>query len=155
MKKISFTLLLLLTSLLTAFSYAATPTSPAQPIKWRYAVRKTATNEAVLLMTATLADGWHLYALHNPANSPVRLTFSFLSDASYRPEGTVEQPEPITRFEKLFGADISYFEQEVVFQQKVRLTGKTATVKGTIEFTVCSPRQCLPPETIHFTINIK
>ncbi|NML38709.1 sugar transporter [Chitinophaga sp. G-6-1-13] len=155
MKKISFTLILLLTSLLTRFSYAATPVLAGQPIKWSYTARKTAAGEAVLLITATLADGWHLYALNNPANSPVRLAFNFLPDPSYRPEGNVDQPEPVTRFEKLFGADISYFEHEVVFQQKVKLTGKTAAVKGTIEFTVCSSRQCLPPETISFNINIK
>lgn len=155
MKKISFTLILLLTGLLTRFSYAATPAPAKQPVKWSYTARKTAPGEAVLFITATLAEGWHLYALNNPANSPVRLAFNFQPDPAYRPEGNVNQPEPITRFEKLFGTDISYFEHEVVFQQPVRLTGKSATVKGTIEFTVCSPRQCLPPETITFNIHIK
>ncbi|SKA28798.1 Disulphide bond corrector protein DsbC [Chitinophaga eiseniae] len=153
MKKISFTLMLLLTGLFTAFGHTATPAP--QPIQWRYSAQKTGNGEAILRITATLADGWHLFALNNPANSPVRMAFTFLPDPDYRMEGNVSQPEPITRFEKLFGADISYFENEVVFQQKVRLTGKTATVKGNIEFTVCGPRQCLPPETIAFSIFIK
>lgn len=155
MQKIFFTLLLLLTSPLSGFSHTATPVPVEQPVKWSYSARKTAAGEAVILITATLADGWHLYALNNPANSPVRLAFSFLPDPSYSPEGKINQPEPVTRFEKLFGADISYFEHEAVFQQKVKLTGKSAIIKGSIEFTVCSPRQCLPPETISFNIHIK
>nr|WP_295871302.1 protein-disulfide reductase DsbD domain-containing protein [uncultured Chitinophaga sp.] len=155
MKKISFTLMLLLTGLLTAFGHTATPAPKGAPIQWRYTAHKTGNGEAMLLITATLADGWHLFAQNNPANSPVRMAFTFLPGPSYRTEGSVSQPEPITRFEQLFGTDISYFESEVVFQQKVRLTGKSATVKGTIEFTVCGPRQCLPPETIAFSINIK
>ncbi|QJB30675.1 sugar transporter [Chitinophaga oryzae] len=155
MKKISFTLMLLLTGLVTAFGHAASQAPKGQPIQWKYTARKTGNGQAVLLFTATLANGWHLFALNNPANSPVRMAFTFLPGPAYRTEGNVSQPEPITRFEQLFGTNISYFENEVVFQQKVRLTGKSATVKGNIEFTVCGPRQCLPPETIAFTISIK
>lgn len=155
MKKISFTLMLLLAGLVTAFGHPLTQAPAGSPVTWSYSARKTANGEAVLLIRATLADGWHLFALNNPANSPVRMAFSFLPDPAYRTEGGVSQPTPVTRFEKLFGTDISYFENEVVFQQKVRLTGKSATVKGNIEFTVCGPRQCLPPETIAFSIAIK
>jgi hypothetical protein len=153
MKKISFTLLLLLSGFFTGSGRAAAPAEP--PVTWTYSARKMAANEAVISITATLADGWHLFALNNPANSPVRMAFTFSASPSYRTEGNVSQPEPITRFEKLFGTDVSYFEHQVVFQQKVRLTSKTATVRGTIEFMVCGPRQCLPPETVAFSIHIK
>jgi len=42
--------------------------------------------------------------------------------------------------------NVAYFEKSVVFQQKVKLTGKTAIVKGSLEFMVCDDTPCLPPK---------
>ncbi|WP_341871380.1 hypothetical protein [Spirosoma oryzicola] len=52
--------------------------------------------------------------------------------------------------------EVSYFEKEVIFQQKVKLTGKSPqVVKGTIEYMVCNDKQCLPPDEIPFSVSIK
>ena len=51
--------------------------------------------------------------------------------------------------------NVSYFEKSVIFQQKVKLTGANATVKGTLEYMVCDDSQCLPPETVEFSVPVK
>ncbi|MNY71472.1 hypothetical protein D3C86_2098230 [compost metagenome] len=59
------------------------------------------------------------------------------------------------KFEKSFDMNVSYFEKTAVFQQKVKLTGANAIVKGTLEYMVCDDAQCLPPETVEFSISVK
>jgi DsbC/DsbD-like thiol-disulfide interchange protein len=50
---------------------------------------------------------------------------------------------------------VSYFEKSVVFQQKIKLKGKAATVKGRVEFMVCDEKQCLPPTEVEFSVAVK
>jgi hypothetical protein len=50
---------------------------------------------------------------------------------------------------------VSFFEKEVVFQQKIKLKAGQATVKGTLEYMTCNDHQCLPPDDIDFSIPVK
>jgi DsbC/DsbD-like thiol-disulfide interchange protein len=51
--------------------------------------------------------------------------------------------------------DVSYFEKSVVFQQKIKLKGKEATIKGQLEYMTCNDKQCLPPDDVEFSIPVK
>jgi len=125
-----------------------------KPVKWSYATKKISSTEAILFMKATIENGWHIYSLATPHKGPVKTTFSFSPAKSFGLEGEVAGPPPFTKYEKAFGTNISYFEKSVVFRQKIKLKTDNVTVKGTIEFMVCSDRQCLPPETIEFAIPV-
>lgn len=126
-----------------------------RPIKWSYTAKKTSATEATVFIKATLQDGWHLYAQENQEGGPVKTTFIFSSDKSYQLKGKVTEPKFISKFEKTFNMNVNYFEKTVVFQQKVRLKGGKAVVKGAVEFMVCSNQQCLPPDTNEFSIPIQ
>jgi DsbC/DsbD-like thiol-disulfide interchange protein len=125
-----------------------------KPVKWSYAAKKTSATEATVLIKATMGDGWHIYAQDLPEGGPLKTTFAFTSDKSFSLKGKVAEPKPLTKFEKVFGTNVNYFEKEVVFQQKIKLTGAETLVKGTVEFMICSDKQCLPPQTIDFTIPV-
>jgi hypothetical protein len=64
------------------------------------------------------------------------------------------EPTPITRNEKVFNMDVSFFEKSAIFQQKVKLKMGEAIVKGTLEYMTCNDKQCLPPEDIEFSIPV-
>jgi uncharacterized membrane protein YqiK len=51
--------------------------------------------------------------------------------------------------------NVSYFDNSVVFQQKVKLNTNETTVKGTLEYMVCNDKQCLPPTEVAFNIAVK
>ncbi|GAB4045523.1 protein-disulfide reductase DsbD domain-containing protein [Spirosoma litoris] len=126
-----------------------------KPVKWSYAARKTSATEAVIFLKATIDPGWHVYSQHVGEGGPVKTTISF-DPGAYALQGTAQEPKPITRMEKVFNMEVSYFEKEVIFQQKVKLTGKNPqVVKGTIEYMVCNDKQCLPPDEIPFSVSIK
>lgn len=61
----------------------------------------------------------------------------------------------MTKFEKTFDMNVSYFEKQVIFQQKVKLNKANTTVKGKIEFMVCNDSKCLPPSDVDFSVQVK
>lgn len=126
-----------------------------KPVKWSYAAKKTSNTEATVYLKASIEDGWHLYSQNMADGGPVKTSFTFAPDKTYKLEGKTAEPKPIVKFEKSFDMNVSYFEKSVMFQQKVKLTNGKATVKGSLEYMVCNDSQCLPPETVEFTIPVK
>ena len=125
------------------------------PVHWSYAAKKISATEAVVFMKATIDQGWHLYSQTVKDEGPVKTTFTFPADKEYTIIGNTIEPKPVTRFEKVFSMDVSFFEHEVIFQQKVKLKAGRAIVKGTLEYMTCNDKQCLPPEDVTFSIAVK
>jgi DsbC/DsbD-like thiol-disulfide interchange protein len=125
------------------------------PVKWAYAAKKTSPTEAVVFLKATVQDGWHIYSQYVKDGGPIKTSFTFSPSKAYSLVGKPVEPKPVTKFEKAFGMNVSYFEKEVVFQQKIKLKSPNATVvKGQLEFMVCNDKKCLPPEDVNFTIPV-
>ncbi|WP_134091451.1 protein-disulfide reductase DsbD N-terminal domain-containing protein [Olivibacter sp. XZL3] len=149
MKKFTAFLAILIFSTLAASAQIKTP------VKWAYAAKKINNNEAVLLIKATIDKGWHIYSQNLKPGGPVPTSFTFSKSSDYTPVGKTAEPKGISHFEKVFDMDVIYFENEVVFQQKIKLNKATTSVKGTVEFMVCNDKECLPPDEVDFTIPIK
>ncbi len=127
-----------------------------QPVKWSYAAKRLSKTDAVVFLKATIDAGWHLYSQNVADGGPVKTTFTFSPSGAYSLTGSTIEPKPITRFEKTFNMNVSYFEKSVVFQQKIKLKGTgPATVKGKFEYMVCNDQQCLPPDEVEFSIPVK
>lgn len=126
-----------------------------KPVKWSYAAKKIDKTQAVLLLKATIDKGWHIYSNQQKDGGPVKTSFTFTPAKDYTVNGAVAEPKPITKFEKAFNMNVSYFENTVVFQQKIKLRKDQTNIKGKIEYMVCNDKQCLPPEDVDFSIPIK
>ena len=126
-----------------------------KPVTWSYAAKRTSKTEATVFIKATIDAGWHLYSQNVKDGGPVKTTFTFPANSAYTVVGKTIEPKAITRFEDTFKMDVSFFEKTAVFQQKVKLKGTSAVVKGTVEFMTCDDKQCLPPEEISFSIPVK
>jgi len=125
------------------------------PVKWSYAAKKINKDEAVLFIKATIDEGWHLYSQTVKEGGPVKTTFTFPPSTLYSLIGKTSEPTPITRYEKVSSMNVSFFEHEAIFQQKVKLKAGQATVKGTLNYMTCNDKQCLPPEDVEFSVDIK
>ncbi len=126
-----------------------------KPVTWSYAAKRTSKTEATIFVKATIDEGWHLYSQNVKDGGPIKTTFTFPAAKTYTIVGKTIEPKAVTRYEDTFKMDVSFFEKSVVFQQKVRLTGKTAIIKGTVEFMTCDDKQCLPPEEVSFSVPVK
>lgn len=123
------------------------------PVKWSYASKKLGNSDAVLLIKADMDKGWHIYSQH--VTGPIKTVFKFKTDNNYSLIGNTTEPAPITKYEDLLKATIQYFEQSVIFQQKIKLKKTTSNVGGSVSFLVCNDKHCLPPESVEFTIPVK
>ncbi len=148
MKKLT---LLLAASLLNTCLFAQI----LAPVKWSYAAKKINKTEAVLLLKATIDNGWHIYSTRQKNGGPVKTSFTFTPSKDYAVNGALAEPKPVVKFEDAFKMNVSYFEKSVVFQQKIKLKKDQTNIKGKLEYMVCNDKQCLPPEDVDFSIPVK
>ncbi|WP_183559786.1 protein-disulfide reductase DsbD domain-containing protein [Mucilaginibacter sp. SP1R1] len=125
------------------------------PVKWSYAAKKTGNNDAVVFIKATIDKGWHIYSQNIADGGPAKTEFTFNASPAYSLNGVTAEPKPISKYEKSFSMNVSYFEGTVIFQQKIKLKDAQAAISGTVKFMVCNDKQCLPPDDVEFNIAVK
>ncbi|QQL49285.1 protein-disulfide reductase DsbD N-terminal domain-containing protein [Mucilaginibacter ginkgonis] len=145
----------LLLVIVTMFLFGAAHAQILTPVKWSYAAKKTSATEATIFIRATIDNGWHIYSQTVKEGGPIKTDIKFKPSKSFKLVGPVTEPKPMSKFENAFKMNVTYFEKEVVFTQKVKLTAGNTTIKGQLEYMTCNDRQCLPPEDVDFTVAIK
>ena len=151
MKQFSLLIVAVLLTITTAFSQIH------NPVKWSVASKKINNKEAVIFIKASIQNGWHIYGQSVPQGGPIATTITLEPSKVYAANGKVaESVKPKTKYEDVFKMTVPYFNNEVVFQQKVKLLGKGAvTISGEVEFMACDKSQCLPPDIYEFAVTIK
>lgn len=148
MKKISF-----LFFLTCAFFFAQAQI--LEPVKWQASYTKTAKNEYSLVFKASIDEGWHVYSNDIPEGGPVATTINFEENEAFQLDGGLTATTaPISVDDKIFGMTLSYFEDSLVFIQKIKSNTKSLSVKGYVEFMCCDDGRCLPPSAFDFDIKI-
>lgn len=139
MKKFIFTLLaLMLTLVLNA------------QVTFKQSMKQTAPDEITISFTGSIANGWHVYS-PTESNGPIPATFNIDKIEGAKLEGGLKANKPATqKFEEMFGAKVSYYENSVTFTQKVKLTGKEYRIEGYLEYGACNDEACLPPTAVDF-----
>ncbi|MFZ4262886.1 protein-disulfide reductase DsbD domain-containing protein [Sphingobacterium sp. HJSM2_6] len=126
------------------------------PVQWSVATKKISKTEAVVLVKATIEQGWHIYGLTVPAGGPISTSFEFTPVNGAKLTGKPIAKEAKTKYEDVFKMEVPYYNGEVVFQQKVKLANnKPTTIKGVATFMACDKERCLPPDEYEFAVTIK
>lgn len=121
-------------------------------IQWEYSYNKA---DSQLEFKAVLKDGWHVYSQFVAMEfGPVPTNFSFKQNEKVQFINEVIEPTPLVKYDETFEAELSYFEKEVTFAQKIKTKNNT-TVEGTLTFMVCNETMCLPPKDQKFSIQIE
>ena len=124
------------------------------PVKWSYALKRTTANTAVVLIKANINEGWHIYSIHQKNGGPVKTSFSFVPSEKYALVDNILEPKPRIEHNKAFAMKVLYFENLVVFKQKIRISKSPTVVHGSLNFMACNDQKCLPPEDVTFEITI-
>jgi len=127
-----------------------------KPVTWSFSNKQVSENEFDLILTASIDNNWHIYSQFIGTGGPVPTSFVFKPSTGYVLVGKVrEKPRPNKIFEKVFDMEVTFFEKKAVFTQKVKLKVPTAKIQGSLTFMVCDDSQCLPPEDIDFSFDLK
>lgn len=149
---------LFLLSLSCILSIAVSAQFSANPVNWTFSAKKISNQLYEVRCVAVISGKYHMYALHSPSDPEdlVPTSFTFTKNPLLSLQGKVkEKGKKITRFEEVWKARVSYFENSVEFVQMVKTKVKVPTsLKGTVEYMVCDDRQCLPPKTIPFDVKL-
>ena len=127
------------------------------PVEWKTSVEKVNDSEFNLVITANIADGWHLYSQYVPEGGPIPTSFSFEENKDlYQILGSPKEGEGHEEYDKVFEMNIKYFDTQAVFKQKIRMnTTDTINVKGSLEFMVCDDIHCLPPTEVDLSFDLQ
>ena len=120
------------------------------PAKWSYAPSAqtvTVGDEVDLVFNATIDNNWYLYSSEfDCEDGPIKLTFSFVPDPSYRLVGKVQPINPIDKHDKIFECDVKIFKKTAEFRQRIKALSKKIRIAGEFEYQVCTELtgQCVP-----------
>ena len=137
--------------LLTAtLSFISCLLSLAQ-VSFTPSVKQTASDEITVFFTGKTADGWHVYS-QDEKNGPTPASLNITSIKGAKPIGTfTANKKPVKKFEEMFEAEVKYYEGDVVFSQKLKLTGGEYSIEGYFEYGACNDQSCLPPTSVDFS----
>ncbi|MFV0224962.1 protein-disulfide reductase DsbD family protein [Empedobacter falsenii] len=119
------------------------------PAKWSSSVKEVGQNEFEIEVTGKIDKGWHLYSSKHPDGGigiPASAAFKPAANAKLV-GGVREVGKRIDKYSQIFEQDEKYFENQVKFVQKVKVTGdQPVNISYTIEFQMCDAERCLPPD---------
>ena len=127
------------------------------PIQWEASLEQENDSIYQLIFTASLEPGWHLYSQKEAeidiAPIPTEFTYNNF-EQGYELIGETEEPDAEPVYDQVFEADITYFEGEATFVQKIKvLEPENLEIIAEVFFSVCDDAKCLPPETERFTFS--
>jgi len=125
-----------------------------EPVKWSTSVEKISNTEYKLISKATIDTLWHLYSQNVPELGPIPTTFSYNENESFKIIGNTSEEEGHTVDDPVFQMKIKFFENNAVFEQRIKILKDVATINGTVEFMVCDDTRCLNPTEIDLVFNI-
>lgn len=136
-------LLLTLGLLLAVFSSKA---QFAQHLTWKSEVEKISETEFKVKFICSLDENWHTYSQYTKEGGPLPTQFRFEKNKDIELLGKVEElGKKHTKFDELFGVDVTSFDGDATFVQKVRLKNPKAILKGEFDGQVCKDEEgCMP-----------
>ncbi|MDP4277226.1 MAG: cytochrome c biogenesis protein CcdA [Bacteroidota bacterium] len=123
-----------------------------EPIKWKFELKNGSGTEKELFFIANIDKGWHLYTMNLPEGGPVSTSFEFekLEGATLVGK-TQARSKAISKMDEQFGMTLSWFVNQAVFVQKIKLTNPSGfLVRGHVTFLGCNDESCLPPSPAPF-----
>ncbi len=153
MKYLLKTYLLLLLSFI-AFNIQA---QNEQPVKWKLSSSKISDCEYELQFAGTIEKHWHIYSLNLPSDDgPLPSKISFTKNKNFELIGKPTEGTPIKFYDTIFKMNVAYFENSVLFKQKIRLKDKNdIVIKGTYEYQACVDDKCIFPPATPFEFQLK
>lgn len=127
-----------------------------EPVKWSTSFSEEGDDVYTLNYTADIDEHWHLYSQHLDTTKlgPWPTTFGYEASEAFELIGETIEPEPKVGYDPNFDMDLSYFDTQVIFTQKVKLKEAGALVKVVLDYQACDDKQCIFPDPVEFEFAI-
>ena len=126
------------------------------PVKWATQVKMTDDTHGVVTLTATIDNGWHMYATEIPEGGPVATSVEFSTLNGAKLDGKLAwDAKPVEKHDNSFDMTLKWWEKKVTLTQKFTTTAEKYEIKGTIRYMACDDHQCSSPESESFSFTGK
>ncbi len=126
------------------------------PVKWDFSTKKINNNTYEVFLTATIDAPYHIYSqtTSKQASSPTNISWE--ENKNIKLKGKLQEVGELkTEYMEILDATLAYYKGKVSFVQTLKLKGKLpVTLKGKINYTACTPEQCLPSRVVDFKVKV-
>jgi len=128
----------------------------SEPVKWKYTVEKISETEAMLVFSAKIDEGWHLYSQYFPEGGPIPMVFTFNSDEKFSViDSVMELSKVVEEYDDVFELNTKYFKHEAVFKQKISINSKEPfVISGNLDGQACQEDGMCVPVKYDFSFGI-
>ena len=121
------------------------------PVHFSVQQKHVSPTEVEVVFTAKIDQGWHVYSTNLPADGPTSASLHVDKAEGLTPVGKLTpRGKELNVYDKTFEMKLRYFENSVGFVQRYKITAKTYSIKGYLEYGACNDEMCLPPTQVEF-----
>jgi thiol:disulfide interchange protein len=137
------------------FSFFSSKAAFEEHLTWKSEVEKISETEYKVKFICSLDDQWHTYSQFTKEGGPLPTEFRFEKNNDIELIGKVEEAgKKHTKFDELFGVDVTSFDGDAVFIQRVKIKKPNAVLKGEFDGQVCKDEVgCMPFGPEKFSIS--
>ena len=143
MRKTAFLLVLTMFSSLALAQFKQTTTWDFDASKKEVKVG----DEVELIFKVSVIDDWHIYSSDLGEDiGPMPTEINFEDIQGFELTGPLVPINPKKKYDDIWEAEVTYFEKEGEFRQKIKITSTHPVIKGTLDFQTCTDvdGQCIP-----------
>ncbi|WP_420573824.1 protein-disulfide reductase DsbD family protein [Kordia sp.] len=137
----------LITLLLLCLSSFAVQAQVEDPVKWTTEIEKVSDTEFNLIYKAEIANKWRLYSQYLAENSgfPTEFMYDSIQQINdFKLIGKNKEGKGITKFDKVFQAELTYFKGTATFTQKVEVKNPDLiSITSEVIYQSCDDEKCI------------
>ena len=131
--------------------FSLTAMAQQNPVHFSVQQKQVSPTEVEVVFSAKIDQGWHVYSTNLPADGPTSATLHLDKAEGVTPVGKLTaRGKELNVYDKTFEMKLRYFENSVGFVQRYKITAKTYSIKGYLEYGACNDEMCLPPTQVEF-----
>ena len=119
------------------------------PVHFSSELKMLSGDQAEIIFSATIDDGWHVYSTDLGNDGPISATFNKVKMEGAETVGKLQpRGNEVKQFDKMFDMELRFFEKKATFVQKIRFTKPEYDIDCYLEYGTCSDEMCLPPSEV-------
>lgn len=123
----------------------------ADPVHFKPSINVLNDNQAEIIFSATIDQGWHVYSTELGNDGPTEASFHTITLDGVELDGKLSaRGNEINHFDNMFEMQLRYFEKECAFVQPIRFTKDDYNIECYLEYGACNDENCMPPTSVDF-----
>ena len=121
------------------------------PVHFSSSLKMLKGDEAEIVFSAKIDNGWHLYSTELGSDGPVSASFHADKMEGVETVGKLmPRGNEISQFDAMFGMKLRFFEGSAEFVQRIKFIAPAYDIDCYLEYGACNDEMCMPPSTVSF-----